>query len=105
LRRAGERRGSVLGELPAHRLPRELRVAVFLGVSDPARAEQRVAIRGDLCPGCSLRPARSRTGLCEPCHLRRLIEGHREELAVAGGRRELDAARAMKYRARRATRG
>lgn len=104
LRRAGERRGAILGELRHERLPHELREAVFLGVSDPVAAERRVTIRGDLCPACGHRYAETRTGLCAPCHLRRLAEAHREELAIVAGRRELDAARALKYRARRSTR-
>jgi hypothetical protein len=104
LRRAGERRGSIMGELPAGRLDPTLREAVFLGVTDPGAAERRMLATGELCPGCALRPSSTRSGLCDVCHLGRLIEGHRDELAVAGRRLELDAARAMKYRARRAGR-
>ena len=104
LRRAGERRGAIIGELARERLPRDLREAVFLGVSDPVVAERRVTSTGDLCPSCARRHVETRTGLCAPCHLRRLAEAHREELAIVAGRRELDAARALKYRARRASR-
>lgn len=104
LRRTGERRGSILGELAGHRLPTEIRTAVFIGFSDPVSAEQRSRRSGELCPGCAARYVSTRSGFCDPCHLKRLAEGHREELAVAAGRRELDAARALKYRARRSTR-
>jgi hypothetical protein len=101
LRRAGERRGSIMGELPHRRLEPELREAVFLGVTDPRSAESRAHARGDLCPGCSSRPISTRSGFCDVCYLSRLIQGHRDELAVAGARLELDAARAMKYRQRK----
>jgi hypothetical protein len=101
LRKAGERRGSIMGELPHRRLEPELREAVFLGVTDPRSAERRSRAGGELCPGCAVRPSNTRSGLCDVCHLQRLIQGHRDELAVAGARLELDAARAMKYRQRK----
>jgi hypothetical protein len=104
LRRAGERRGSILGELPARRLPAELRTAVLVGFVDQHAAELRAGSSGDLCPACVRRSIATRSGLCEPCHLSRLAAGHREEIAVAAGRREVDAARALKYRARKQTR-
>lgn len=104
VRRSGERRGLILGERRAARFEHEVRTAVLIGVVDPADAERRARRSGDLCPSCSSRYASTRSGFCEPCHLRRLAEAHREELAIIAGRRELDAARALKYRARRQSR-
>jgi hypothetical protein len=104
LRTAGERRGMILGELPHGRLPDELREAVFLGSSDPVAASERSRRRAELCPACGIRDVSTRAGFCDTCYLRRLAAAHREEIATEAGRRELDAARALKYRARRATR-
>lgn len=104
LRTPGERRGLIMGEQNRRRLDPELREAVFLGVSDPVAAERRSTALGELCPGCSLRYVNTRSGLCDVCHLKRLAAGHRDELAVRDSRLELDAARAMKYRARKASR-
>lgn len=104
LRRAGERRGSIIGELPDRRLPADVRAAVFLGTTDPLAVERRTYASRELCPSCAMRPISTRAGYCEVCHLRELTQGHRDEIAVVSGRREVDAARAAKYRARRASR-
>lgn len=102
LRRDGERRGSVLGEPRPGTLPADQRRAVLYGITNPERARARAEGRDrELCPGCAYRPVENRrTGLCEPCHLRRLAWAHQQEVVVVAARRELVTARQQKHRAR-----
>lgn len=92
LRRRGERRGTLLGQ------DRGLRLADVLPTEAAADRElaalvlarQRIDERAALCPSCCVRPVRVRsTGLCVPCHRRRLAEVHRELLAEREATREL----------------
>ena len=92
LRRRGERRGTLLGQ------DRGLRLADVLPPEATADrklaalvlARQRIDERAELCPSCCVRPVRVRsTGLCVPCHRRRLAEVHRELLAEREATREL----------------
>lgn len=103
LRRRGETRGILLGQ------PRDLSLTELVGArlaSDRKTAAlvlERGEIAGaaELCPECSARPIRVRkTGLCLPCHKRRLADAHREVLAEVEAGRELWQARQALKRAR-----
>jgi hypothetical protein len=105
LRRAGERRGLVLGQPRGTRATGELaalRAAVLQGLVDAAEVEARgaSALRGSaLCPGCASRPPEvSSTGFCRPCHLRALARGLEHARAETAARREWDAARQRRHR-------
>jgi hypothetical protein len=110
LRRAGERRGRILG-LPTlpdsdHRAAalERLRDDVLAGQADMGRIERRALaiVRGDsLCPHCTRLPVEvSTSGLCEDCHVDTLIEGHKLEYATLAKQRELVMVRQMKHRLR-----
>jgi len=103
LRRRGERRGILLGQ------PRDLSLAELVGgklAADRKTAalvleRSELTAAGELCPECCARPVRVRkTGLCLPCHKRRLADAHRELLAEAEAGRELWQARQALKRAR-----
>lgn len=117
LRQPGERRGLVLGqprgvsliearEAAAHaEALRAVREEVLAGRLDPAdleRAARRRYLleRGvPLCPGCARNPQENKaTGLCTPCHLRHLAEGHALTEEERRARRELWRARQRKSR-------
>ena len=102
LRRAGSRKGRVLGQVAGQALDAQTREALL----DAKRAELIAARMLDpedaLCPTCAKRPARIRsTGLCRVCHLKRLSENHREVLQEEEAGRELMASRAALARSRR----
>lgn len=100
LRRPGERRGLLLGQ------PRGLRLGELLPAADRETAalvlaRQRIDEGAELCPSCCVRPVRVKsTGLCIPCHKRRLAEVHRELLAEREATRELWQARQALKRGR-----
>lgn len=102
LRRLGERRGKVIGEDRAGSLleerMRHIRDDILSGeVSDEQiHAHQQAVIAAEmgqlqrLCPACTARPvAKMSTGLCRPCHLRTLAEGHRHSKTEKEATREL----------------
>lgn len=108
LRRRGERRGILLGQ------PRELRLSELVGerlAADRKTAalvleRSELTAADQLCPECCARPVRVRkTGLCLPCHKRRLADAHRELLAETEAGRELWQARQALKRAREKTAG
>lgn len=120
LRQPGERRGLVLGQprgvslieardAAAHtEALRAVREDVLAGRLDPAdleRAARRKYLleRGvALCPGCARNPQENRsTGLCIPCHLRHLADGHRGLAEAREAQRELWRERQRKARRRR----
>jgi len=103
LRRRGERRGILLGQ------DRGLRLADVAGPGlaadrDTAAlvlARQEIDRAAALCPECGHRTATvKRTGLCLPCHKRRLADAHRELLAEIEAGRDLWQARQAVKRAR-----
>lgn len=118
LRRKGEARGHLLGQ-PRSESWRELRE---MGLNNPDKVRQAV-IDGDLnledveatlraiadgttnriCPACTVRTADRPTGWCTPCYTRELARAHRDATDRIEARRDLDAARQGKSRARRAT--
>lgn len=118
LRRKGEARGLVLGQ-PRSESWRSLRER---GVSNPARIRKAI-IDGEMsldeveanlraiaegrvvrtCPACGVRDADRPTGWCTPCYTRELARAHRDATDRIEARRELDAARQAKSRARRST--
>jgi hypothetical protein len=92
LRRRGETRGTLLGQ------PRGIRLRDLLPEAVAADRElaalvlerQRVDETADLCPRCATRPASvKQTGLCPPCHKRRLAEVHRDLIADQEASRDL----------------
>lgn len=117
LRRKGEARGLVLGQ-PRAESWRSLRDR---GVSNPTRIRQSI-IEGELsleevedrlraiasgreakiCPACGVRQVDRQSGWCTPCYTRELARAHRDATDRIEARRELDAARQGKSRARRA---
>lgn len=103
LRRRGERRGVLLGQ-PRGVSLRELlppEVAADRRLAALILERQRVDADAELCPRCATRPASVRqTGLCPPCHKRRLAEVHREIVADQEASRELWQARQAVKRAR-----
>jgi len=116
LRKAGERRGVLLGQPRATTwtgqnldaaLLAQMRADVLSGSVDLAELEARVRDHLEererpLCPSCGLRAQeRSSTGLCEPCHLRELARAHRDELDRREARRDLWRARQERSRATR----
>lgn len=105
LRRAGERRGSILGQprgLRAEGELRRLREGVLSGALDPAEVEARgaaVLLGADLCPACAARPPEvASTGFCRPCHLRALAHGAAHVRAETSARRAWDAERQRRHR-------
>jgi hypothetical protein len=121
LRQPGERRGLLLGQprgvslleardAASHATAlRAVREEVLAGRLDPANLERAARRRYllergvPLCPGCARNPQENRaSGLCVPCHLRHLADGHRSEGDEAQeAQRELWRERQRKVRARR----
>ncbi len=119
LRKAGERRGPILGQPKGQHWAAQIRAGVSVerlvairqdvlaGTVDMAtlEAKAREAVYGKpkpVCPSCGQRPIeRSQTGLCEVCHWRELARAHRDEADRIEARRALDAARQEKSRANR----
>lgn len=119
LRKAGERRGLLLGQPRgqswAHetvsgidpgrlRTIREGAISRELDLGNlEARVRDAILKRNrPLCPWCATRPIeRVTTGLCEPCHWRELARAHRDSIERDAARRDLDAARQEASRARR----
>lgn len=98
LRRAGERRGRVLGQQPSTELPPGWR---DLAVTDPATAStlaQDALTQAPLCPRCATWPQAPRLGICRVCHTHALAEAHRHAQALATAKRDLDQARQAKHR-------
>lgn len=105
LRRDGERRGIRMGQ------PRGVKLAdlgnviaedVRAGRFDLLVAEREIVTErtAPLC-SCGFHPVQvASTGLCRICHLKRLIEKHREQATVDKAQRELWKARQDKRRAR-----
>ena len=115
LRKPNSKGGLLLGQ------PRNRSWSKQLGM-DPARLEaiRQEALSGDvdlaelenrirdltsknhrICPECVRRPIeRPTTGLCEPCHMSLLARAHRDEADRRAARRDLDAARQEKARAK-----
>jgi len=94
LRRPRERRGCLLGQ------PRGVRLAELLPHEDDPHVRALVIARAaldheaELCPSCGTRPIRvPRSGLCWPCHHRRLAALHREAVDEIAAQRDLWAAR------------
>jgi hypothetical protein len=84
LRRAGSRRGAVLGQPRGVPISRLIRESVVSGQIPAEALDARIALGAgaDLCPGCGVREiAVASSGLCRPCHLRRLAAAHRDALA------------------------
>jgi hypothetical protein len=102
LRRKGSRRGSVMGQPRGVSLPAELRRGLLrTRVAEAVAARVALDEEAALCPACAARPIRvASTGLCRVCHLRRLAEAHREQLAEVEARRALWSARQDLKRAR-----
>lgn len=85
LRRTGERRGLVLGQLRDLGLKPAVRDTLMRRRSDPPDDPD-----DPLCPGCGRRPiAVARSGLCRACHMNRLTEVHRETGAEIQAQRDL----------------
>ena len=103
LRRAGCRRGAVLGQPRGVSLRREMREGLLVYgdlIAERMRLD-REAEDAQLCPACAVRRIRvSSSGLCRACHLRRLAELHREVLAEREAQRELWTQRQRLHRHR-----
>ncbi len=100
LRRLGERRGKAQGEGQVDPL---LRDEIVEGRVRLAELEERVRAEpfASLCPSCALRPIEvGRTGLCKPCHAKRVLEAYEDVQEGRAASRALDAARARAYRKR-----
>ena len=105
LRRAGERRGRVLGECAGLPWPDATREQILAGKADPAETERRLVDDLDepLCPSCTIRPIRVwTTGLCRVCHLRRQAEHNMELLSEKEAQREAWRTRQQLHRDRKA---
>ena len=118
LRRAGERRGLLIGQprgtswmdlrlggVSAERLA-EIRSEALSGELDLAALERAVVdiARGKkrLCPNCTARYVdNASSGFCTPCHLRTLASLHRDEIARRSAQRELWAAKQESSRLKR----
>lgn len=105
LRQPGSRRGSMLGQPRGVSMRRDLE-ALAGGSVDVSRLERRrrLEAEGELCPSCARDYAEPTSGLCRPCHLRRLARLHREDTAAREreeeAQRDLWQARQAKKRSR-----
>jgi ribosomal protein L37AE/L43A len=116
LRRAGERRGILLGQRgpwgdqPGMDPSRAaaIRVDILAGYVDMGELERRArdmahGTRRPVCPSCGQREQeRPSTGLCEVCHNRALAQAHRDDVERRESRRELWQERQRKSRRNRA---
>jgi len=94
LRRPGERRGRVLGQVRDADLPPGYREDILDGRLDATEIAEHMRLAADpdtpLCPECVRRPVSvPKTGLCGVCHKRRLAESHREKLDELEAQRDL----------------
>lgn len=115
LRQEGSRRGPLLGQPRGtsfvdyrrsfYAAPR-MREDALAGKVDLAVLEAQVIrmVREGtrpLCPSCGKREQTvNSTGLCSPCHLRRLAAAHLDRIAETEAQRNLDSARQQAKRAR-----
>lgn len=106
LRPRGERRGKVIGE------PREgswatgpaarLRSDALTNKVDVGALEVDGRLAKPLCPSCGRRAMETRSGQCRACHLEVVLGAYEEGGQARHAARALDAARAARYRQRRA---
>jgi len=100
LRPPGTRTGRLLGQPRGVSLRRDMREAL-LAHPDLVAERLRMDHDAELCPFCAVREiAVPSTGLCRPCHMRRLSQAHRDALAERDAGRELWAERQRLHRAR-----
>lgn len=101
LRRRGERRGILLGQPRHFRLRELLPAEVDRETAALILTRQQLDEEAELCPSCGYRLATVRqTGLCLPCHKRRLAEAHREIAAELEATRDHWQAKQQSKRAR-----
>lgn len=100
IRRRGESRGTVLGQPRGESLDPAVRATLVDGGALVAE-RMRVNHEAALCPSCAKREIAVRvSGLCKPCHLRRLRDIHLDRLAERTAQRELWTARQQLKRSR-----
>ena len=103
LRRPGHRCGSVLGQPRGVRLRAAMRADIVDGRVSATLIAARMKIDHDaaLCPCCGYREIEVKnSGLCRPCHVSRLIQGHKDALAAIEAQRRLWSVRQELHRAR-----
>lgn len=101
LRPRGERRGTLLGQPRGVRLRDLLPADIDRKTATLVLARQEIDAEAELCPSCAQREIAVRTtGLCWPCHKRRLADVHRDLLAEQEAQRELWRTRQQLKRAR-----
>lgn len=117
LRRAGSKRGALLGQPKgtawlsqrgniSERTLTEIRERVLDGTLDLTAVEAQVQrmLAGQqrpLCPNCVEREQTRPNGLCDVCHLRALAEAHRNAIAHQDAFKDYELARQQKRRAKK----
>jgi hypothetical protein len=96
------RRGLVLGQPRACSLRPDVRDDLVSGRVSAEVVARRIWLNEEaaLCPECARRPVEGRTGICRPCHLRRLTEAHLDALKAISAQQALWTSRQALKRAR-----